>query len=131
MASTLYATDDLLICKACGTQYDVTVTDVKSHCEICDVSLPTLPLFQYFSELKRVAELCGQDPRQFVPPSGQAWTTLAELRKEGHRNLWKEDEVDARVLSIWTEKKVTLFLKNLFLLIYPFILPIYSLSLGE
>ena len=32
-----------------------------------------------------------QDPRQFVPASGQQWTTIAQLRA-GHRNAWQECE---------------------------------------
>jgi hypothetical protein len=48
-----------------------------------------------------------QDPRQFVPPSGQSFTTLREMREGKYENRWKQDEVDKRVWSIWTEPKVS------------------------
>ena len=54
------------ICKACGTQFPEATAPPRS-CEIC----------------------C--DPRQFVPKSGQDWTTLEELRR-GHRNSFREYE---------------------------------------
>lgn len=109
MPPILFSTDDLIICKACGTQYNVTTQEGKSNCEICDVSLPApwLPLLPcLFIHCHRGIDVRLQDPRQYVPPSGQSWTTLSEMRKEGYRNVWKEDEVDGRILSICTEKKV-------------------------
>ncbi|KAL9111968.1 MAG: hypothetical protein Q9227_003588 [Pyrenula ochraceoflavens] len=45
------------------------------------------------------------DPRQFVPPSGQAFTTLAEMRRDGYKNKWKQDDVEKDVWSVWTEPK--------------------------
>ncbi|MCJ1242885.1 hypothetical protein MMC30_000081 [Trapelia coarctata] len=79
MAST--STLDLLICGACGTQFSATREDGKKDCRICD------------------------DPRQFVPPTGQAFTTLREMREGKYENKWKQDEVDKRVWSVWTEPK--------------------------
>jgi hypothetical protein len=48
-----------LICVTCGVQFD---SDAVSHCPVCE------------------------DPRQYVPVSGQKWTTLEEL-KESHSNV--------------------------------------------
>jgi glyoxylase-like metal-dependent hydrolase (beta-lactamase superfamily II) len=56
------------ICKACGTQYP-EATQPPGSCAICD------------------------DPRQFVPKSGQEWTTLEKLRM-GHRNAFRQYEPD-------------------------------------
>ncbi len=53
------------ICVACGTQYP-DAAQPPPACPICD------------------------DPRQYVPPQGQRWTTLAELRRE-HRNDIREE----------------------------------------
>ena len=54
------------ICAACGTQFAAGERP-PAQCAIC------------------------QDPRQFVPPSGQRWTTLEQLRV-GHRNAWQKCE---------------------------------------
>ncbi|KAH9822787.1 metallo-beta-lactamase family protein [Teratosphaeria destructans] len=76
-------TEDLLICVACGTQFDLPADSPPNGCRICD------------------------DPRQFVPPTGQAWTSLARMRGH-HTNRWKPvggaDHEDA-LTSIWTEPK--------------------------
>lgn len=53
-------TENLPVCTACGTQFFEQV----SECKICD------------------------DPRQYVPPSGQSFTTLAEIRSKGHKNMF-------------------------------------------
>jgi hypothetical protein len=74
-------TDNLLICTACGTQFDISDRNVLKRCRICD------------------------DPRQFVPPTGQAFTTLAELKKAGHENKREPLDGDDRFWSIWTEPK--------------------------
>ena len=55
-------------CKACGTQFPEAETPPES-CSIC----------------------C--DPRQFVPKSGQEWTTLEKLRAS-HRNAFRQYEPD-------------------------------------
>ena len=54
------------ICATCGTQFAETESP-PPRCPICD------------------------DPRQFVPLSGQHWTTLEELRAQ-HRNVWQKYE---------------------------------------
>lgn len=89
--STVSHTDSLLVCVACGTQFDVEDQGraLLTRCRICD------------------------DPRQFVPPAGQAFTTLAELKRKGkgkaggtrYRNRWKCIEGDERFWSVWTEPK--------------------------
>ncbi|KAF2096675.1 hypothetical protein NA57DRAFT_43090 [Rhizodiscina lignyota] len=74
---------DLAICRACGTQFDVPLSSHPKACRICD------------------------DPRQYIPvATGQVWTSLNELKKNGHKNIIKQDPVDERVVSIWTEPKV-------------------------
>ena len=55
---------DRFICMACGTQYPDS-EEPPQACRICD------------------------DERQFVPPEGQRWTTLAELSAE-RRNEFRE-----------------------------------------
>ncbi|RDW87689.1 hypothetical protein BP5796_03383 [Coleophoma crateriformis] len=75
------STEDLLICCACGTQFDIEDRNVLRSCRTCD------------------------DPRQFVPPTGQKFTTLAELRRGGFVNRRKFLEGDERFCSIWTEPK--------------------------
>ncbi len=54
------------ICTACGTQFTETESR-PTRCPICE------------------------DPRQFVPPSGQQWTTLEQLRIR-HRNSFQTYE---------------------------------------
>ena len=51
---------DAYICRTCGVQ-QASSDGPPAHCAICD------------------------DERQYVPPGGQRWATLAELRGEGHR----------------------------------------------
>lgn len=41
-----------------------------------------------------------QDPRQFVPPEGQTFTTLTTLRKD-HKNIWWQDK---RYPHIWSDR---------------------------
>ena len=64
---TMAATSaSFFICKACGTQYPEA------------------------AEPPRVCAICA-DARQYVPPSGQHWTTLERLRVE-HRNAFQQLE---------------------------------------
>ena len=55
------------ICRTCGVEFTETETPPTS-CPICD------------------------DPRQYVGWDGQRWTTMAELKAEGHRNDVREEE---------------------------------------
>ncbi|KAF2146811.1 uncharacterized protein K452DRAFT_218692 [Aplosporella prunicola CBS 121167] len=72
--------EDLLICKTCATQFDAPASNPLPNCRICD------------------------DPRQYVPSSGQQWSSLRELRGK-YENKWKEDPDLKGVWSIWTEPK--------------------------
>ncbi|KAK1927792.1 hypothetical protein DB88DRAFT_507865 [Papiliotrema laurentii] len=63
----------LPICVACGTQYP----GARDRCVICD------------------------DPRQFVPPTGQSWTSLSDLQQSRTHEV-KRDEEDHRVSFIHT-----------------------------
>jgi glyoxylase-like metal-dependent hydrolase (beta-lactamase superfamily II) len=57
---------DAFICTACGTQYPPS-DKAPARCEICE------------------------EERQYVPPRGQTWTTLASLAA-GHFNSFREHE---------------------------------------
>lgn len=74
----LNTSDDLLICCACGTQYEATESSNLNSCRICD------------------------DPRQYVRPSGQSFTTLRALRSDavGYRLQFEPDEQDPNVVAI-------------------------------
>jgi glyoxylase-like metal-dependent hydrolase (beta-lactamase superfamily II) len=75
-------TEQLLICTACGTQFDVENPALLNRCRICD------------------------DPRQYVPATGQAFTTMAALKAPGkYSNMWRQFDGDERFWSIWTEPK--------------------------
>ncbi|KAI0845661.1 beta-lactamase-like protein [Daldinia vernicosa] len=72
-----------LICTACGTQFPTADRQELRTCFICD------------------------DPRQFTPPTGQAFTTLDEIR-ENTKNIWTPFEGDGRLTSIHTEPKIAI-----------------------
>jgi len=74
--------EDLLLCPTCGTQFDTPASNPPAdYCRICN------------------------DPRQYIPATGQAWTSLkAEAGK--HETKWKQDEHDKRIWSIWAEPKL-------------------------
>ncbi|KIV98031.1 hypothetical protein PV10_01724 [Exophiala mesophila] len=79
---TLTTTDNLLLCNTCGAQYDVDESVGKSECRICE------------------------DPRQFIPPTGQSFTTLGRLKSEGkYENVFERNEKDSKVIEIHTEPK--------------------------
>ncbi|KAH6692703.1 metallo-beta-lactamase superfamily protein [Plectosphaerella plurivora] len=68
---------DLLICGTCGAQHD---SMSGKTCKICD------------------------DPRQFVPPEGQWFTTLRAMRDSGkYKNVFKPDPFHSGVVAIATE----------------------------
>jgi GNAT superfamily N-acetyltransferase len=60
------AAEELAICATCGTQFDRLAPE---KCPIC------------------------RDPRQYVPATGQAWTTMAELRGAHHNRLGAQGEL--------------------------------------
>ena len=80
-AGGMASTEQLLVCTACGTQFDVENPSLLTRCRICD------------------------DPRQFVPTTGQEFTTLRELRRGEYKNKRKSLDDDDRFWSIWTEPK--------------------------
>jgi len=69
---------DAFICTTCGTQYAAGSTP-PAACTICS------------------------DARQYVPASGQSWTTLPKLR-QGHHNYWRKLQPD--LYAIATNPKV-------------------------
>jgi len=91
--------EDLLLCPTCGTQFDILAESPPSgYCRICDVS-------NQHGHHEENIDSWYQDPRQYIPATGQAWTSLkAEAGK--HETKWKQDEQDKRVWSIWAEPKV-------------------------
>ncbi|TKA83755.1 hypothetical protein B0A55_00065 [Friedmanniomyces simplex] len=75
--------EDFLVCVACGTQFDVPADNPLKSCRICD------------------------DPRQFIPPTGQSWTSLARMRGT-YSNKFRQlgdSNGEERIFSIWTEPK--------------------------
>ena len=67
----------LFICNACGTQFPESTEPPKS-CPICE------------------------DPRQYIPPGGQQWTTFERLRA-GHRNAFQQIEPNLIGIGITPE----------------------------
>ena len=68
-----------LVCNTCGTQHRTPDRAFLTTCFICD------------------------DPRQYVPPSGQSFTTLSALRAAGdRRNGFRPFPGDARFTGIAT-----------------------------
>lgn len=76
------ATEDWLVCAACGTQHPTSDRASRPTCFICD------------------------DPRQYTPPSGQSFTTLAALRGASHRNVFRPYGADPRLTFISSEPAV-------------------------
>jgi hypothetical protein len=81
---------DLQICRTCGVQFSTpSIQDLNNECPIC------------------------LDPRQYVPPAGQSWTTLSTFRSEGkHKNIFHPMDADqtsfARLLAIRTEPQLAI-----------------------
>ncbi|KAI1809528.1 beta-lactamase-like protein [Poronia punctata] len=79
------STDSWLICATCGTQFPTEDRQKVTTCFICD------------------------DPRQYTPPTGQAFTTLGELRSQGHENTFTPISVDPdNLIAINTQPKVAI-----------------------
>lgn len=75
------ATEDWLVCTACGTQFPTRDRHKLTTCYVCD------------------------DPRQFTPPSGQSFTTLADIRSS-HKNEFHPYSKDDRMTFIVTTPKL-------------------------
>lgn len=75
---SLKTSDALLVCRACGTQYD---EPGLTSCRVCN------------------------DPRQYVPPSGHSFTTMAKARSDAanYHLSFTPDERDPNVISIKIE----------------------------
>ncbi|KAH7399518.1 beta-lactamase-like protein [Pyrenochaeta sp. MPI-SDFR-AT-0127] len=69
---------DLAVCETCGTQFDVPLAKHPETCRICD------------------------DPRQYVPASGQSWTSLKK-EIDLQKNTFETDEHDSRIHYISTK----------------------------
>ncbi|KAJ3498327.1 hypothetical protein NLG97_g1209 [Lecanicillium saksenae] len=82
--------NNLLVCVTCGTQYGITYEERPATCRMCD------------------------EPRQFVPPSGQSWTTLAQMQPK-YKNEIKQDEVDERIWSIFTTPQFAIGQRAIFI----------------
>jgi len=77
------ATDANLVCVACGTQFPTSNPSDMRTCFICD------------------------DPRQYTPPTGQAFTTMGEVRAT-HKNVFHTYGPDPRLTSIVTAPKLAI-----------------------
>ncbi|KAL1411864.1 hypothetical protein Q8F55_002839 [Vanrija albida] len=86
-AADVLADDTILpVCATCATQYPGPRDDCELEC------WPLLNL----------GPVC-EDPRQWVPGTGQAWTSLHQLVKGGRRNHLLRDVEDPRISLIATE----------------------------
>ncbi|KAI1736038.1 beta-lactamase-like protein [Xylaria scruposa] len=79
-------TGSWLVCKTCGTQFPTDDKFKITTCLICD------------------------DPRQYVPPSGQSFISLDELRSTGHKNIFTPlpGDPEGRFVGINTQPKVAI-----------------------
>ncbi|KKA19901.1 Metallo-beta-lactamase domain protein [Rasamsonia emersonii CBS 393.64] len=82
---------DLLICSTCGVQYSETDRALRTSCPVCD------------------------DPRQYVAPTGQSWTTLRMMQEsKKYRNEFvvmendKNLSPDRTLISIYTVPQVAI-----------------------
>jgi hypothetical protein len=75
-----------LICVTCGTQFPTSDPSLTKTCLICD------------------------DPRQYVPPSGQSFTTLTSLltSSQNYHNVFTPLPSDPRLISIHTVPKLAI-----------------------
>ncbi|KDQ06584.1 hypothetical protein BOTBODRAFT_39495 [Botryobasidium botryosum FD-172 SS1] len=77
---------DLLICITCGNQFPVTSTadiaPAPHKCRVCE------------------------DPRQFVPATGQEWTTYQKLLDADTKNKFMPIDEDDRIVRILTDPGV-------------------------
>ena len=72
-----YSSGDLAICFTCGTQFSSPLSSPPPNCPICD------------------------DPRQYVPPTGQAWTSLNN-ESSSQKNEFTTNKDDPRIHYITT-----------------------------
>ena len=74
-------TDENIVCVACGTQFPTRDRSSVPTCFICD------------------------DPRQYVPPTGQAFTTMGSVRAAHQNRFTPIPNTDGRLLNICSEPK--------------------------
>lgn len=48
----------------------------------------------------------SQDPRQYVPATGQVFTTLGKLKSQGFKNVWWQDKYNSNIWFVKTEPGV-------------------------
>ncbi len=78
-------TGSWLVCNTCGTQFPTDDKHKVTTCLICD------------------------DPRQYVPPSGQSFVSLDALRSSGRSNVFTPIAADPeRLIAINTQPKVAI-----------------------
>ncbi|KAM0443956.1 hypothetical protein ACHAQK_002703 [Fusarium lateritium] len=92
--------NNLCLCVTCGTQYDIPFDNKPPTCRMCN---------QVTNRAKTI-----QEPRQFVPPSGQSWTTLEKLQAT-HKNQFKQDDKDSRIWSIFSTPQVAIGQRAIFI----------------
>jgi hypothetical protein len=96
---------DLLVCTACGTQFEEQDSNTLTSCRICDdrpLSRLRISCFRVKTNFTLYAA------RQFVPPTGQSFTTLKALYNSTspkYVNKHKTLDADDRFISLWTEPK--------------------------
>jgi hypothetical protein len=73
------SSEQIWICPACGANYS-PAPSAPDHCPLCD------------------------DERQWVPPTGQRWTTMQRLADEGYRSVVRE--VEPGLTGIGTEPDI-------------------------
>jgi hypothetical protein len=76
-------TESLLVCVACGTQFPTSDRNTLKTCFICD------------------------DPRQYIPPPQQSFTTLADIRSK-HKNTFTAFPNNPSFISITTTPKLAI-----------------------
>lgn len=90
----------LPICKTCGTQYPSPRDDCSLILLFISSRVLLLSTFKHLTGSSS-GPIC-EDPRQWVPASGQAWTSLADLGSKSKHSLLPDKE-DVRISHIVTE----------------------------
>jgi hypothetical protein len=121
MTTTSPNNPDLLVCVACGTEFDQPADQPLENCVICDVSYPnrsfpstSLAKQAPPSQLKLATQTNPsnhthinhqltnpQDPRQYVPPSGQTWTSRSQISLN-HTNTFTPLDTSNANCKLWS-----------------------------
>ncbi|KAM0709174.1 hypothetical protein Q7P35_003210 [Cladosporium inversicolor] len=98
---------DLLVCVACGTEFDQPADKPLDNCVICDVrsidtTLSNLAITaqthlpQDRAEHHQLtSQTKPQDPRQYVPPTGQSWTSRSQLASNNKKYTNTRSQIDS------------------------------------